>query len=152
MDPKAPDVEGVIRDFRSCLNTFDDWADSFFSACALEVEQVFKVGEDVALVAPISSDTPSRTAAQCKAQGGLTLVHMFESTRFVPIGNTPVTLQAIAPDGTPLGAPLHRTIGPSGRLEVPECTRDQQYRITFYRQRCLERRPQKASREDQSTW
>ncbi|MBD8097383.1 RHS repeat protein [Pseudomonas fluorescens] len=132
MDPEAPDVERVLGDLRNCLNTFDAWADSFFSGSALEVEQVFKVGYDVALVAPISSDTPSRTVAQCKAQGGLTLVHLFESTRFVPIGNTPVTLQAIAPDGTPIGAPLHRTIGPSGMLEVPECTRDQQYRVTFY--------------------
>ncbi|AZE84350.1 Rhs-family protein [Pseudomonas orientalis] len=132
MDPEAPDVERVLQDLRNCLNTFDAWADSLFSGSALEVEQVFKVGDDVALVAPISSDTPSRTVAQCKAQGGLTVVHLFESTRFVPIGNTPVTLQAIAPDGTPFGAPLHRTIGPSGRLEVPECTRDQQYQITFY--------------------
>nr|WP_244640591.1 RHS repeat-associated core domain-containing protein [Pseudomonas fluorescens] len=132
MDPEAPDVERVLQDLRNCLNTFDAWTDSLFSGSALEVEQVFKVGDEVALVAPISSDTPSRTVAQCKAQGGLTLVHLFESTRFVPIGNTPVTLQAIAPDGTPMGAPLHRTIGPGGRLEVPECTRDQRYQITFY--------------------
>ncbi|WP_372240614.1 RHS repeat-associated core domain-containing protein [Pseudomonas sp. R4-34-07] len=132
MDPEAPDVESILRNLRDCLNTFDDWADSFLSGSALEVEQVFKVGEDVALVAPISSDMPSRTVAMCKAQGGLTLVHLFESTRFVPIGNTPVTLQAIAKDGTPIGAPLHRTIGPSGILEVPECTRDQQYQVTFY--------------------
>jgi hypothetical protein len=40
----------------------------------------------------------------CSAQGSLTLVHMFESTRFVPIGNTPVTLQAIAADGSPITA------------------------------------------------
>ncbi|WP_372238436.1 RHS repeat-associated core domain-containing protein [Pseudomonas sp. R1-43-08] len=132
MDPEAPDVESILRNLRDCLNTFDDWADSFLSGSALEVEQVFKVGEDVALVAPISSDMPSRTVAMCKAQGGLTLVHLFESTRFVPIGNTPVTLQAIAKDGTPIGASLQRTIGPSGILEVPECTRDQQYQVTFY--------------------
>ncbi|KRP62166.1 hypothetical protein, partial [Pseudomonas orientalis] len=73
MDPEAPDVERVLRDLRNCLNTFDAWADSFFSGSALKVEQVFKVGDEVALVAPISSDTPSRTVAQCKAQGGLTL-------------------------------------------------------------------------------
>ncbi|MBS7671839.1 hypothetical protein KIN13_00050, partial [Vibrio cholerae] len=50
----------------------------------------------------------------------------------VPIGNTPVRLQAVAPDGSPIGAPLHRTIGPSGILEVNDCTRDQTYEITFY--------------------
>ncbi|MBY8974155.1 type IV secretion protein Rhs, partial [Pseudomonas sp. P867] len=132
MDPKAPDVTRVLADFRTCLNTFDAWADSLLGGSALAVEQVFKVGEDVALVAPASSDKPSRTVAQCKAQGGLTLVHLFESTRFVPIGNTQVELQALARDGSPVGAPLHRTIGPSGILEVNDCTRDQQYQITFY--------------------
>ncbi|KPG75665.1 DUF6531 domain-containing protein, partial [Pseudomonas libanensis] len=132
MDPKAPDVSRVLADFRTCLNTFDEWAASLLSGSALTVEQVFKVGEDVALVAPISSDKPSRTVAQCKAQGGLTLVHLFESTQFVPIGNTQVMLQALAVDGSPAGAPIHRTIGPSGILEVNDCSRDQRYQITFY--------------------
>ena len=31
MDAKAPDVERVFRDFRGCLNTFDEWAGSFWS-------------------------------------------------------------------------------------------------------------------------
>ncbi|WP_457409078.1 RHS repeat-associated core domain-containing protein [Pseudomonas sp. TE24901] len=132
MDVKTVDVEAVFRDFRECLNTFDDWAESFWSFSALEVEQVFKVGDEVALVAPISSKAPSPTVGMCDAQGSLTLVHLFESTQFVPIGNTPVMLQAIAPDGSPIGPPLHRTIGPSGILEVKDCTRDQRYQVTFY--------------------
>jgi hypothetical protein len=103
MDAKTPDIEGVLHDFRNCLDTFEEWAESFWSASALEVEQVFKVGEDVALVAPVSSKSPSRTVAICKAQGSLTLVHMFESTQFVPIGNTPVMLQAIANDQPCIG-------------------------------------------------
>ena len=132
MDPEAPDVERVFGDFRHCLNTFDTWAESFWSGSALEVEQVFKVGDEVALVAPVSSKAPSKTVAMCSAQGSLTLVHMFESTRFVPIGNTPVMLQAIAADGSPMGLPLYRTIGPSGILEITECDRNQLYQITFY--------------------
>ena len=132
MDGKKPDVESVLRDFRNCLNTFDEWAESFWSGSALEVEQVFKVGEEVALVAPASSKKPIRTVAVCKAQGTLTLVHLFESTRFVPIGNTPVILQAIAQDNSPIGAPIPHTIGPSGILEVKDCTRDQRYQVTFY--------------------
>src|SRR5476649_2279223 len=51
MDVKAPDVEGVLHDFRGCLNTFDDWALSFWSFSKLDVEQVFKVGDEVTLVA-----------------------------------------------------------------------------------------------------
>ncbi|WP_312491785.1 RHS repeat-associated core domain-containing protein [Pseudomonas cremoris] len=132
MDASKPDVETVLRDFRACLNDFDAWAESFWSLGALEVEQVFKVGDEVSLVAPASSQRPSRTVAVCKAQGSLTLVHMFESTRFVPIGNTPVMLQGIAPDGRPIGEPIHHVIGPSGILEVKDCTRDQRYQITFY--------------------
>ncbi|MGK9414767.1 RHS repeat-associated core domain-containing protein [Pseudomonas cedrina] len=132
MDARQPDVGSVFRDFRNCLNTFDAWAESFWTGSALQVEQVFKVGDEVSLVAPASSKEPSRTVAVCKAQGSLTLVHMFESTRFVPIGNTPVMLQAIAADGSPTGAPIHRMIGPSGILQIDDCTRDQRYQITFY--------------------
>ncbi|UOP09569.1 RHS repeat-associated core domain-containing protein [Pseudomonas palleroniana] len=132
MDAKTPDVEHVLRDFRTCLNTFDDWAESFWSGSALDLEQVFKVGDDVALTEPGSSKAPSATVALCKAQGSLTLVHLFESTQFVPIGNTPVVLQAIAADGSPVGPPIHDTIGPSGILEVQGCTRDQRYQVTFY--------------------
>lgn len=132
MNAETRDVEAVLRDFRECLNTFDDWAENFWSFSALEVEQVFKVGDEVALIAPVSSKAPSTTVAMCKSNGALTLVHMFESRRFVPIGNTPVMLQAIAEDGSPIGPPVHKTIGPSGILEVTDCTRDQQYQVSFY--------------------
>ncbi len=133
MNVETVDVEGVFRDFRDCLNTFDEWAKSFWSFSALDVEQVFKVGDDVALVAPINRSLfPSSTVATCQATGTLTLVHMFQSTRFVPIGNTPVIVQRVDPDGGPLGEPLHKTIGPSGILEVTECDRNQQYRVSFY--------------------
>ncbi len=133
MNVEAVDVEGVFRDFRDCLNTFDEWAKSFWSFSALEVEQVFKVGDEVVLVAPINRSLfPSSTVATCQATGALTLVHMFQSTRFVPIGNTPVVVQRVDPHGGPLGEPLRKTIGPSGILEVTECDRNQQYRVSFY--------------------
>ncbi|WP_418324176.1 DUF6531 domain-containing protein [Pseudomonas lurida] len=133
MDVKTVDVESVFRDFRECLNTFDDWAESFWSFSALDVEQVFKVGDEVALVAPINRSLfPSSTVASCQANGTLTLLHMFQSTRFVPIGNTPVVLQRVDPNGGPLGEPIYKTIGPSGILEINECERDQQYRVSFY--------------------
>ncbi|KMT53021.1 RHS repeat-associated core domain-containing protein [Pseudomonas fildesensis] len=133
MDSKARDVESVISDFKRCLNSYDAWAESFFSFSALDIEQVFKVGDEVALVAPINrSIIPSSTVATCQANGTLTLVHMFQSSRFVPIGNTPVMVQRIDPNGGPLGEPLHKTIGPSGILEITECDRNQKYRVSFY--------------------
>ncbi|WP_455830519.1 RHS repeat-associated core domain-containing protein [Pseudomonas fluorescens] len=133
MDAKTRDVESILSDFRGCLHPYDTWAESFFSFSALNVEQVFKVGEEVALVAPINRSLfPSSTVATCTANGTLTLVHMFQSSRFVPIGNTPVVVQRIDPDGGPLGAPIHKTIGPSGILEITECDRNQKYRVSFY--------------------
>ena len=133
MNVKTVDVEAVFRDFRECLNTFDAWAESFWSFSALEVEQVFKVGDEVALIAPINGSLiPNTTTAMCGANGTLTLVHLFQSARFVPIGNTPVVLQRVDPNGGPLGEPLHKTIGPSGILEIDECDRNHQYRVSFY--------------------
>ncbi|WP_236422197.1 DUF6531 domain-containing protein, partial [Pseudomonas syringae] len=133
MDAKTRDVDAVIGDFKRCLNSYETWAESFFSFSALDVEQVFKVGDEVELVVPINRSLfPSSTTAQCKANGTLTLVHMFQSSRFVPIGNTPVILQRIDPSGGPLGEPIHKTIGPSGILEITECDRNQKYRVSFY--------------------
>ena len=80
MDSKTRDVESVLSGFRHCLNDYDAWAESFFSFSALDIEQVFKVGNEVTLVAPINRSLfPSSTVAQCKADGTLTLVHMFQS-------------------------------------------------------------------------
>jgi YD repeat-containing protein len=133
MDSKTRDVESVIGDFKRCLNSYETWAESYFSFSALDVEQVFKVGDEVELVAPINRSLfPSSTTAQCKADGTLTLVHMFQSSRFVPIGNTPVVLQRVDPNGGLLGEPIHKTIGPSGILEITECDRNQKYRVNFY--------------------
>lgn len=84
MDVKTVDVESVFRDFRECLNTFDDWASSFWSFSALDVEQVFKVGDEVALVAPINRSLyPSSIVATCQANGKLTLVHIFQSAQYI---------------------------------------------------------------------
>ncbi|MCU1762194.1 DUF6531 domain-containing protein [Pseudomonas sp. 14P_8.1_Bac3] len=133
---ETPDVEAVLKNFRLCLNRYDAWAENFWSGWALGVEQVFKVGNDVRLSAPKDSTTPvSSTLATCPASGPLTLVHMFEAARFVPIGDTPVLLEPVLADdnGVPLfGEPIHRFIGPSGILEIPDCWRGQRYRITFF--------------------
>jgi YD repeat-containing protein len=136
MNPERPDVEAVLGDFRLCLNNYESWAENFWTGGTLDVEQVFKVGNDVRLSAPKNSTTPvSSTVATCSASGSLTLVHMFEAARFVPIGNTPVKLEALISegvDGPKYGDPIHRTIGPSGILEVPDCWRGNRYRITFF--------------------
>ncbi|PMU15299.1 type IV secretion protein Rhs, partial [Pseudomonas sp. FW305-122] len=136
MDPEQPNVEAVLGDFRLCLNDYDAWAESFWTGKALDVEQVFKVGNEVRLSAPKNSTTPvSATVAACPASGPLTLVHMFEAARFVPIGNTPMMLEPLLSDVAgkqTFGKPIYDEIGPSGILEIPDCQRGQRYRITFF--------------------
>ncbi|MHC8354941.1 RHS repeat-associated core domain-containing protein [Pseudomonas sp. LB3P81] len=136
MNPGRPDVEALLGDFRLCLNDYDAWAENFWTGWALDVEQVFKVGNDVRLRAPKDSTEPvSSTLATCPASGPLTLVHMFEAARFVPIGDTPVMLEPLLAEdnGVPtFGEPIHKVIGPSGILEIPECWRGYRYRVTFF--------------------
>ncbi|VVQ23964.1 RHS repeat-associated core domain-containing protein [Pseudomonas fluorescens] len=136
LNPDEPDFDNLIREFRLCLNHYDAWAEQFWTGTALDVEQVFTVGNDVRLSAPIKSRQPlSSSVVMCSASGSLTLVHMFEAARFVPIGNTPVTLEPVIADvGGVLtfGEPRHHTIGPSGILQVTDCDRGQRYRITFF--------------------
>ncbi|MGX4728822.1 type IV secretion protein Rhs, partial [Pseudomonas corrugata] len=136
MDPDQPDAAAVLADFRNCLNDYDSWAQSFWTGSALDIEQVFKVGNEVALAAPKNLDEPFiATMATCPASGPLTLVHMFQAARFVPIGNTPVMLEPVI-DGEPgketFGEPVHHVIGPSGILEIPKCWRGRRYRISFF--------------------
>ncbi|WP_085656308.1 RHS repeat-associated core domain-containing protein [Pseudomonas sp. B11(2017)] len=136
LNPDRPDFESLIAEFRLCLNDYDSWAEQFWDGTALDVGQVFKVGNDVRLSAPVSPTKPvSSSVVMCPATGPLTLVHLFEAARFVPIGDTPVMLEPVLADkGGVLtyGEPLHRTIGPSGILEVDDCERGQRYRITFF--------------------
>ncbi|MGG7674886.1 DUF6531 domain-containing protein, partial [Pseudomonas sp. WC2] len=136
LNPEHPDFETLIREFRLCLNNYEAWAEQFWTGTALDVEQVFTVGNDVRLSAPIQSRQPITSAVvMCPASGALTLVHMFEAARFVPIGDTPVTLEPVIADvggALTFGEPLRHTIGPSGILQVHDCERGQRYRITFF--------------------
>ncbi|WP_416383542.1 hypothetical protein [Pseudomonas sp. MCal1] len=136
LNPDKPDVEKLVREFRLCLNNYDAWAEQFWTVTALGVEQVFQVGNDVRLSAPVTSRKPiSSSVAMCSATGSLTLVHMFEAARFVPIGDTPVILEPVISDvdGVPgFGEPRRYTIGPGGILKVDDCDRGQRYRITFF--------------------
>ncbi|WP_212626924.1 RHS repeat-associated core domain-containing protein [Pseudomonas sp. PP3] len=136
LNPQQPDIEALLSDFRLSLNSYDTWAENFWSGGTLDVEQVFKVGNDVRLTAPKHSTSPiSSTVATCPASGPLTLVHLFQAARFVPIGNTPVMLEPLLTEdrsGPTFGDPIHKTIGPGGILEIPECWRGNRYRITFF--------------------
>ncbi|WP_256730513.1 RHS repeat-associated core domain-containing protein [Pseudomonas sp. ANT_H12B] len=136
MNPDQPDVEALLGDFRLCLNDYESWAESFWTGRALDVEQVFKVGNEVRLSAPKNSTTPvSSIVATCPVSGSLTLVHMFDTARFVPIGDTPVMLEPLISEVAgqqEFGEPIYRDIGPGGILEILDCQRSLRYRITFF--------------------
>ncbi|WP_192560155.1 RHS repeat-associated core domain-containing protein [Pseudomonas allokribbensis] len=136
LNPDQPDVETLFQEFRLCLNDYEGWAEQFWTGTALDVDQVFEVGNDVRLSAPVASRKPiSSSVAMCSATGSLTLVHMFEAARFVPIGDTPVVLEPVISDVDGIlgfGEPRHYTIGPSGILKIDDCDRGQRYRITFF--------------------
>ncbi|WP_434704047.1 RHS domain-containing protein [Pseudomonas sp. Z1-12] len=132
----SPDVEEVLQDFRHCLGDYDSWAERFWAGRTLDIQQVFKVGKEVSLV-PVKDGGKqvSAVVARCPAQGPLTLVHMFQAARFVPIGDTPVVLEPIIKGELgkeTFGDPIPHVIGPSGILEVSECDRGQRYRISFF--------------------
>ncbi|WP_455912249.1 hypothetical protein [Pseudomonas putida] len=50
MDSETRDVESVLSDFKRCLNTYELWVQSYVSFSALDVDQVFKVGSELARV------------------------------------------------------------------------------------------------------
>ena len=74
LNPDEPDFDNLIREFRLCLNNYDAWAEQFWTGTALDIEQVFTVGNDVRLSAPIKSRQPlSSSVVMCPASGELTL-------------------------------------------------------------------------------
>ncbi|MGF6285211.1 RHS repeat-associated core domain-containing protein [Pseudomonas silensiensis] len=135
LDAKTPDVSLILKDFKNCLSDYKDWADGFWTGWALDVDQTFKVGNEVSLTKRKTKTGPVETYATCPLVGDFTLIHMFESARFVPIGNTPVKLEPVT-KGTfyddVTGPVIETTIGPSGIKVIDRCKKGQMYRITFF--------------------
>ncbi|WP_178119755.1 hypothetical protein [Pseudomonas sp. RGB] len=66
MDSETRDVESVLSDFKRCLNTYELWAESYVSFSALDVDQVFKVGSELARVV-LRSAAAAAAAAPTRA-------------------------------------------------------------------------------------
>jgi RHS repeat-associated protein len=135
LDAKTPDVNLILKDFKNCLSDYKDWADGFLTGWALDVDQTFKVGNEVSVTKRKTKTGKVETYATCPLVGDFTLIHMFESARFVPIGNTPVKLEPVT-KGTfyddVTGPVIETTIGPSGIKVINGCKKGQMYRITFF--------------------
>ncbi|MHC8326262.1 RHS repeat-associated core domain-containing protein [Pseudomonas sp. LB1P83] len=135
LDAKTPDVNLILKDFKNCLSDYKEWADGFLTGWALDVDQTFKVGNEVSVTKRKTKTGAVETYATCPLAGDFTLIHMFESARFVPIGNTPVKLEPVT-KGTlyddVTGPAIETTIGPSGIKVIDGCKKGQMYRITFF--------------------
>lgn len=135
LDAKTPDVSLILKDFKNCLSDYKDWADGFWTGWALDVDQTFKVGNEVSVTKRKTKTGAVETYATCPLVGDFTLIHMFESARFVPIGNTPVKLEPVT-KGTfyddVTGPVIETMIGPSGIKVIDGCKKGQTYRITFF--------------------
>ncbi|MEK1837165.1 MAG: Rhs family protein, partial [Pseudomonas sp.] len=87
---KQPDAQVIVSDFKKCLKDYREHAEAWYGG-VLDAEQQFKVGDEVH-TQDKDSKKENTLYANCPANGKLTLLHSFESARFVPIGNTPVRL------------------------------------------------------------
>ncbi|MCU0122215.1 RHS repeat protein [Pseudomonas sp. B2M1-30] len=131
---KQPDAQAIINDFKKCLKDYREHAEAWYGGI-LDAEQQFKVGDEVG-TQDKDSKKENTLYANCPANGKLTLIHSFESARFVPIGNTPVRLVPVV-DGrfigkNEVGPEINKTIDSTGILEVSGLKPNQQYKITFF--------------------
>ncbi|MEB0229131.1 type IV secretion protein Rhs, partial [Pseudomonas sp. 5S1] len=136
LDAKTPDVNVILKDFNNCLTEYKTWADGFWTGWAMDVDQKFKVGNEVSVTERKTKTGPVETFATCPLMGDFTLIHMFESARYVPIGNTPVKLEpvkkAMFGGYDVVGPVIPANIGPSGIEVIKGCKPGQMYRITFF--------------------
>ena len=126
---KQPDEKKIISEFKSCLSEYRSYATYLHG---LDVEQQFKVGDELAKAAPKDSKKKAVDYATCPENGKLTLIHSFESARFVPIGNTPVVLVPVDKTGKPMGAAIKKQIGPTGIEVISGLTPHQRYMVAFF--------------------
>ncbi|MGY3912081.1 RHS repeat-associated core domain-containing protein [Aeromonas piscicola] len=126
----------VIADYRNALTEYRKDAESFFlgDMLGMDMEQTIKVG-DKTIKASSSSKKAQSVVTECPQSGTLRLVHLFESVRFIPIGNTPYKVEAgkmvrgrfvseaVADEGT---------LDAKGIAEVGKLAPGQSYQVTFY--------------------
>jgi hypothetical protein len=143
LDAKTPDVNLILKDFKNCLSDYKEWADGFWTGWALDVDQTFKVGNEVSVTERKTETGAVKTYATCPLVGDFTLIHMFESARFVPIGNTPVKLEPVT-KGTfyddVTGPVIETMIGPSGIKVIEGAKKRPDLSHHLFPQRIPERR------------
>ncbi|MGO4369178.1 hypothetical protein, partial [Pseudomonas sp. PAB10] len=72
LDAKTPDVSVILKDFNNCLSDYKAWADSFWTGWALDVNQTFKVGNEVSVSERKTKTGAVETFATCPLLGDFT--------------------------------------------------------------------------------
>ncbi|WP_421195460.1 RHS repeat-associated core domain-containing protein [Aeromonas enteropelogenes] len=126
----------VIADYRNALKEYRQDAESFFlgDMLGMDMEQTIKVG-DKKITASSGSNKAQSVVTQCPQSGTLRLVHMFESVRFIPIGNTPYKVEAgkvMRGQFASEAVVKEGTLDAKGIAEVGKLTPGKSYRVTFY--------------------
>ena len=126
----------VIKDYQQSLAAYRKDAESYWlgETFGMNMEQTIKVG-DQKITASTSSSEVESVVTQCPLSGTLRLVHMFESVRFIPIGNTPYKIEPVkrvkgryVNDG-----PIKSgTLDAKGIAEVGQLEPGKSYRVSFY--------------------
>ena len=126
----------VLADYRNALKEYRKDAESFFlgDMLGMDMEQTIKVG-DKTIKASSSSSKAQSVVTQCPLSGTLRLVHLFESVRFIPIGNTPYKVEAGNMTRTgfmPEAVVKEGSLDAKGIAEIGKLTPGKSYRVTFY--------------------
>ncbi len=126
----------VIADYRNVLSAYRKDAESFFlgDMLSMDMEQTIKVG-DKTITASSGSKKAQSVVTQCPLSGTLRLVHLFESVRFIPIGNTPYKVEAgklVRGRFVSEAVVKEGTLDAKGIAEVGKLTPGKSYRVTFY--------------------
>ncbi|WP_349921887.1 RHS repeat-associated core domain-containing protein [Aeromonas veronii] len=126
----------VIADYRNALKEYRKDAESFFlgDLLSMDMEQTIKVG-DKKVTASSNSKKAQSVVTQCPLSGTLRLVHLFESVRFIPIGNTPYRVEAgkmVRGRFVSESVVKEGTLDAKGIAEVGKLVPGKSYRVTFY--------------------
>ncbi|AZS49737.1 RHS repeat protein [Entomomonas moraniae] len=131
------DINKILKDFSESLNNYEEWAEGYISGYFLSANQKFEVGDEVTTQ---DKDNNSKVVVykSCPvSEDKLTLIHAFETSKFIPIGNTPFKMEPVVDHwlwgkGIIASLPaINGTIDSTGKAEV-NCTGALEYKITFY--------------------
>lgn len=133
VNAKQPDASQLIGEFSSgVLNRYEEYANSWLWGWALDVQQTIALsdgnGNELTRLKADKDANILEDVASCPVNGQLKLLHTFESTSFVPIGNTPYEITRIG-SRTPQ---FKGVLDADGMASISGCAPNTLYQVKFY--------------------